>query len=94
MCIRDSSFESAMLSLGGQVIGFAGADSSSAVKGETIADTIEVVNGYADIIAMRHPKAVSYTHLKVCPFCCTEIPINAVKCPHCTSDLPEEESAE
>ena len=31
---------------------------------------------------------------KVCPFCCTEIPINAVKCPHCTSDLPEEESAE
>ena len=50
------SFESAMLSLGGQVIGFSGADSSSAVKGETIADTIEVVNGYADIIAMRHPK--------------------------------------
>ena len=31
---------------------------------------------------------------KVCPFCCTEIPIDAVKCPHCTSDLPEEESAE
>ena len=50
------SFESAMLSLGGQVIGFSGADSSSAAKGETIADTIEVVNGYADIIAMRHPK--------------------------------------
>ena len=50
------SFESAMLSLGGQVLGFSGADSSSAVKGETIADTIEVVNGYADIIAMRHPK--------------------------------------
>ena len=50
------SFESAMLSLDGQVIGFSGADSSSAVKGETIADTIEVVNGYADIIAMRHPK--------------------------------------
>ena len=47
------SFESAMLSLGGQVIGFSGADSSSAVKGETIADTIEVVNGYADIIAKR-----------------------------------------
>ena len=38
------------------MIGFSGADSSSAVKGETIADTIEVVNGYADIIAMRHPK--------------------------------------
>lgn len=31
---------------------------------------------------------------KNCPFCCTEIPIDAVKCPHCTSDLPEEESAE
>ena len=50
------SFESAMLSLGGQVIGFSGAGSSSASKGETLADTIEVVNGYADIIAMRHPK--------------------------------------
>ena len=45
-----------MLSLGGQVIGFSGAGSSSASKGETLADTIEVVNGYADIIAMRHPK--------------------------------------
>ncbi len=31
---------------------------------------------------------------KVCPFCCTEIPIDAVKCPHCTSDLPEDKSAE
>ena len=50
------SFESAMLSLGGQVIGFSGAGSSSASKGETLADTIEAVNGYADIIAMRHPK--------------------------------------
>ena len=50
------SFESAMLSLGGNVLGFSEAASSSAVKGESIADTIEVVSGYADIIAMRHPK--------------------------------------
>ena len=50
------SFESAMLSLGGQVIGFSGAGVSSAAKGETVADTIEVVNNYADIIAMRHPR--------------------------------------
>lgn len=50
------SFESAMLSLGGQILGFSEANSSSAAKGESIADTIEVVSGYADIIAMRHPK--------------------------------------
>ena len=50
------SFESAMLSLGGQVIGFAGAEMSSASKGETVADTSRVVSCYADIIAMRHPK--------------------------------------
>ena len=50
------SFESAMLELGGQVLGFAEASSSSATKGETIADTARVVSGYADIIAMRHPK--------------------------------------
>ena len=50
------SFESAMLSLGGQVLGFSEAASSSAAKGESVADTLAVVSGYADIIAMRHPK--------------------------------------
>ena len=50
------SFESAMLSLGGQTLGFAGAEQSSATKGETVADTVRVVSCYADIIAMRHPK--------------------------------------
>lgn len=50
------SFESAMLSLGGQVLGFSEASSSSAAKGESVADTVAVVSGYADIIAMRHPK--------------------------------------
>ena len=50
------SFESAMLSLGGQVLGFSEASSSSAAKGESVADTIQTVNCYADIIAMRHPK--------------------------------------
>ena len=50
------SFESAMLSLGGQTLGFSGADQSSATKGETVADTVRVVSCYADIIAMRHPK--------------------------------------
>lgn len=50
------SFESAMLSLGGQTLGFSSADQSSATKGETIADTSRVVSCYADIIAMRHPK--------------------------------------
>ena len=50
------SFESAMLSLGGSVLGFSSATTSSAAKGESVADTIEVVSGYADIIAMRHNK--------------------------------------
>lgn len=50
------SFESAMLSLGGNVLGFSEAASSSAAKGESVADTIAVCSGYADIIAMRHPK--------------------------------------
>ena len=73
------SFEAAMLNLGGKVLGFSSADSSSAAKGESIADTIRVVSCYADICAMRHPKegaplvasrfsripAVSYTHLDV-----------------------------
>lgn len=50
------SFESAMLRLGGNVLGFSEASSSSIAKGESVADTIQVVSGYADIIAMRHPK--------------------------------------
>ena len=50
------SFESAMLKLGGDVLGFASADSSSAAKGESVSDTIRIISGYADICAMRHPK--------------------------------------
>ena len=50
------SFEAAMYELGGQVLGFSEAQSSSAAKGESVADTVRVVSGYADIIAMRHPK--------------------------------------
>ncbi len=51
------SFEAAMLELGGSVLGFSEATSSSASKGESVADTARVISGYADIIAMRHPKA-------------------------------------
>ncbi len=50
------SFEAAMLNLGGSVLGFSSADSSSAAKGESVADTIRIVSCYADICAMRHPK--------------------------------------
>ena len=50
------SFESAMLSLGGNVLGFSESSSSSTSKGESVADTIKIVGGYVDIIAMRHPK--------------------------------------
>ena len=50
------SFESAMLSLGGSVLGFSSANSSSAAKGESVSDTVRTVGNYADIIAMRHPK--------------------------------------
>lgn len=50
------SFESAMLSLGGSVLGVSSADSSSAAKGESVSDTIRVISCYADICAMRHPK--------------------------------------
>ena len=50
------SFETAMLNLGGRALGFAGAEQSSATKGETVADTVRVISCYADIIAMRHPK--------------------------------------
>jgi len=50
------SFESAMLSLGGRVLGFSDANSSSAAKGESVADTIRTISCFADICAMRHPK--------------------------------------
>lgn len=50
------SFEAAMLNLGGNVLGFSSADSSSAAKGESVADTIRMISCYADICAMRHPK--------------------------------------
>ena len=50
------SFEAAMLNLGGSVLGFSTADSSSAAKGESVSDTIRVISCYADICAMRHPK--------------------------------------
>lgn len=63
------SFESAMLRLGGKTLGFASADSSSAAKGESVADTISVISGYADICAMRHPKEgaplVASTHASI-----------------------------
>lgn len=50
------SFEAAMMNLGGSVLGFSSADSSSAAKGESVSDTIRVISCYADICAMRHPK--------------------------------------
>ena len=50
------SFESAMLQLGGQVLGFSDAGSSSAAKGESVSDTIRMISAYTDICAMRHPK--------------------------------------
>ena len=50
------SFEAAMLNLGGNVLGFSSANSSSAAKGESVADTIRMISCYADICAMRHPK--------------------------------------
>ena len=50
------SFEAAMLNLGGNVLGFSSANSSSAAKGESVADTIRMISCYADIAAMRHPK--------------------------------------
>ena len=50
------SFEAAMMNLGGKVLGFSSADSSSAAKGESVSDTIRMISCYADICAMRHPK--------------------------------------
>ena len=50
------SHEAAMLNLGGSILGFSSADSSSASKGESVSDTIRMVSCYADICAMRHPK--------------------------------------
>lgn len=63
------SFEAAMLNLGGSVLGFSSADSSSAAKGESVSDTIRVISSYADICAMRHPKEgaplVASSHSKI-----------------------------
>lgn len=63
------SFESAMLSLGGSVLGFSSASSSSAAKGESVADTIRMISCYSDICAMRHPKEgaplVASTHSSI-----------------------------
>ena len=65
------SFEAAMMELGGNVLGFSSADSSSAAKGESVADTARAVACYADIIAMRHPKegaplvASQYVHIPI-----------------------------
>ena len=65
------SFEAAMMELGGNVLGFSSANSSSAAKGESVADTIRTVGCYADIIAMRHPKegaptvAVQYANVPI-----------------------------
>lgn len=63
------SHEAAMLNLGGSVLGFSSADSSSASKGESVADTIRVISCYADICAMRHPKEgaalVASTHSRI-----------------------------
>ncbi|MDD3221354.1 MAG: aspartate carbamoyltransferase [Clostridia bacterium] len=63
------SFEAAMLNLGGNVLGFASGNDSSASKGESVADTIRVVSCYSDIVAMRHPKEgaalVAATHASV-----------------------------
>ena len=63
------SFESAMLSLGGNVLGFSDANTCSATKGESLSDTVTVVSGYVDILAMRHPKegapAVAIGHSSV-----------------------------
>ena len=50
------SFEAAMMNLGGNVLGFSNAASSSAAKGESVSDTIRMISCYADICAMRHPK--------------------------------------
>ena len=62
------SFEAAMMELGGNVLGFSTADSSSASKGESVADTVRTVACYADIIAMRHPKEGAPTAAaQVCP---------------------------
>lgn len=60
------SFESAMLSLGGQVLGFSSASSSSAAKGESVSDTIRTVSCYSDIIAMRHPKEGAPLRASMC----------------------------
>ena len=74
------SFESAMLGLGGSVLGFSSASSSSTAKGETVGDTVRTVGCYADIIAMRHPKEGA--PLAAAQVCDTPI-INAGDGGHC-----------
>ncbi len=65
------SFEAAMLELGGSVLGFSDASSSSSSKGESVSDTTAVVSGYADIIAMRHPKEGAPLVASMC----SEVPV-------------------
>ena len=66
------SFEAAMLELGGNVIGFSEASSTSASKGESIADTAKIISCYADIIAMRHPKEGAPYGRKKCLHSCDQ----------------------
>ena len=64
------SHEAAMLNLGGSIMGFSSADSSSASKGESVSDTIRTVSCYADIVAMRHPKEERrWLPVSTLPFC-------------------------
>ena len=81
------SFEAAMLELGGNVLGFAAANSSSASKGETVGDTVKIVSCYADIIAMRHPLEGAPRDSTICwsftplPACGTTAPRWTTTCP-------------
>ena len=78
------SFEAAMLNLGGSVLGFHSADSSSASKGESVSDTIRVISCYADICAMRHPKEGAPL---VASESCTISKVRNIRCPHCHKKL-------
>lgn len=71
------SFTSAMLELGGQVIGFSDASSSSVSKGETVADTVRVIRCFADIIAMRHFKEGRRSSLRSMPAYRSSTPVTA-----------------
>ena len=72
------SFEAAMLNLGGSVLGFSSADSSSAAKGESVSDTIRIISCYADICAMRHPKKEPLLLLLFIPIFQLSMPETAV----------------